>query len=521
MRKPWIIAAFLIVGILAYGLFRAVGLSGRILISPQTTFITSPLAEDGLPDYVQAALDRLHLDISADDNAAAFLWQVVDDTRVDSGDIEALFQELGIERAATRKLVFVDSPQSLDALLDWLASSEPTASRDDAVKIVTSASSHPWSDAEFPPLARWLAENSELLNRVVEGASRPEFYSPPPNLLTDHQTPLMEATLPHIDLVRRSVRSLLVRMMHRLKLGQYQEAWRDGRACLQLARHANQGTLVESQIAQTLHSAVLSNALHLLDVEDLPADVADQILADVEVPLVLDVAGALEGFERLSLLDTTLHLTTNRFKKDLGIGTNGADVRTMMLPLSDLNVSLRMVNAMFDRIADAAAIADPAARDVAYQAIENELRQMERAVKSKRRLALFDREGRGQRLGEIVLSLLTPNFRAATEGADQSTAIHHLTQVAAALKRYRLTTGKFPESVEALVPDVLAEMPLDPYADGPFRYERRDNGYVLYSASAVEVDATEPPEDVALDQSDLVISMPRASNQQTTEQQAQ
>ena len=41
--------------------------------------------------------------------------------------------------------------------------------------------------------------------------------------------------------------------------------------------------------------------------------------------------------------------------------------------------------------------------------------------------------------------------------------------------------GPYPERLEALVPAYLPRVPLDPFADAPFIYERRGDGYLLAS----------------------------------------
>lgn len=45
-----------------------------------------------------------------------------------------------------------------------------------------------------------------------------------------------------------------------------------------------------------------------------------------------------------------------------------------------------------------------------------------------------------------------------------------------ALERYRLRNGAYPETLEALVPDFLAAVPIDPMDGQPIRYAQNDNG---------------------------------------------
>jgi len=50
-----------------------------------------------------------------------------------------------------------------------------------------------------------------------------------------------------------------------------------------------------------------------------------------------------------------------------------------------------------------------------------------------------------------------------------------------AIERYRLEHGSLPDTLEVLAPDYMAEIPRDPFSDGPLRYRRHDNGFTLSS----------------------------------------
>lgn len=52
---------------------------------------------------------------------------------------------------------------------------------------------------------------------------------------------------------------------------------------------------------------------------------------------------------------------------------------------------------------------------------------------------------------------------------------------AIAVERYRLAEGRFPESLEQLVPKYLEIVPIDPFDGMPLRYKRLEKGYTIYS----------------------------------------
>jgi hypothetical protein len=50
-----------------------------------------------------------------------------------------------------------------------------------------------------------------------------------------------------------------------------------------------------------------------------------------------------------------------------------------------------------------------------------------------------------------------------------------------AVERYRRRHGDWPQSLDALVPSQLKEMPLDPYDGKPLRYRPWANGVLIYA----------------------------------------
>jgi hypothetical protein len=60
-------------------------------------------------------------------------------------------------------------------------------------------------------------------------------------------------------------------------------------------------------------------------------------------------------------------------------------------------------------------------------------------------------------------------------------AAHYATLQAIALLRYRLDEGAFPDTLDALVPQYLPELPKDPYTDAPFCYLKTETGCQVYS----------------------------------------
>jgi len=61
-------------------------------------------------------------------------------------------------------------------------------------------------------------------------------------------------------------------------------------------------------------------------------------------------------------------------------------------------------------------------------------------------------------------------------------------QIAMGCKIYKNRKDRFPENISELVPDILAEEPVDPFTGNPFVYKLQEDGFVVYSVGSNEKD---------------------------------
>jgi len=89
----------------------------------------------------------------------------------------------------------------------------------------------------------------------------------------------------------------------------------------------------------------------------------------------------------------------------------------------------------------------------------------------------------------ILTGLLLPGLQKAfTRDALRSAHIRNAV-VALAMERFRVANaGNLPETLSALVPAYLKELPVDPYDGKPVRYKRREKGYIVYCVGPDEKD---------------------------------
>ena len=85
-------------------------------------------------------------------------------------------------------------------------------------------------------------------------------------------------------------------------------------------------------------------------------------------------------------------------------------------------------------------------------------------------------------LDYFALGKLAERFAGAQSSVD-------LARTAMALERYRLARGEFPESLNALAPHFIGEIPHDVINGQPLHYRRtKDGQFVLYSVGLNETD---------------------------------
>ena len=59
---------------------------------------------------------------------------------------------------------------------------------------------------------------------------------------------------------------------------------------------------------------------------------------------------------------------------------------------------------------------------------------------------------------------------------------------ALALKIYKSKHGKYPDSLNALIPDILESLPLDPFSGKDFIYRKKNEGFIVYSVGQNLID---------------------------------
>ena len=170
--------------------FRPIASEGKPFadVSPETTWITEPLDENGDVDYLEALNLRQSKGITPENNAAVLYTRVFGPCSFDEQLFTQYLAKLGIDGSQVYDNPFVEFD-------DWLEKrnrelqieiSSDANSPDNASEqydYLTDGDAKPWSSEQFPAVAEWMEENSEVAKTIRDATKRQScllYTSPSP-----------------------------------------------------------------------------------------------------------------------------------------------------------------------------------------------------------------------------------------------------------------------------------------------------------------------------------------------------
>jgi hypothetical protein len=81
----------------------------------------------------------------------------------------------------------------------------------------------------------------------------------------------------------------------------------------------------------------------------------------------------------------------------------------------------------------------------------------------------------------IVSKIIVPEFETVFMKVATLDALILTSRVGLACRIHKSRTGAYPENLEALVPGLLTEVPIDPFTGKPLVYRREGQGFIVYS----------------------------------------
>ncbi|TWT85474.1 hypothetical protein Pla123a_02810 [Posidoniimonas polymericola] len=472
--------------------FQLAPISTPIVVSRETTYLTEPLAEDGLPDYSGALLAELREGVTPENNGGIQYLQAMWPAGLEPEDQQVICDELGMAVPETNGMV---SPEASDELrvsvaATLLPQAEPDAPWESqeqadqrAERLITQLSHQPWTADDAPLVAEHIEQHSAEYGLLHEGLAKPKFYIPSPSLLVAPDETWIAMLLPTVQNSRDATRCLAARANLRTGEGDLEGAWSDLRAMYALSARLKSTTLVEELVSIAIEGVANRLIVHLLNHPELSRELAQQILDDLSTwPQRDGMLHAIDKGERQMFITSVLSMA--RIRGALEMQDLGADFKLPPAAATRVNwnATLRFAAPWYDRLVEAASMEDWEARTKAIDLWSTELMAMSDEVATlSTAVSILSRSGRGHSIGKIMTLLMLPAVESVFTAEDRRNVERKLMPIAAALALYRVEHGGYPESLDALTPGLLPETPTDLFHHAPFAYRRTGRGYLLYS----------------------------------------
>lgn len=383
----------------------------------------------------------------------------------------------------------------------------------------------PWRSDDYPIMAKWLEQANPYLDLYIEAVKKPYFYAPHDgdnrNLTDDERekTPMMVILLPDIQAQRSFARDASVRAMNRVAVGDTVGAADDILAMLRLGRHLQIGPgrcVVERLVGIAIERTGIQSLCAWLTCAEVTKEQLDDFLTQFDaLPDSDSLTKSFRvnvDFEILSAFNTLKFiLWPSESETKLGFfkrasalnelialweleqrGTEYMSAPVLSLPLD--------ANAAFDEMTRITAAGFSGVFDGSLAQSFSRLQEWERrrvaADEGERpvRASCWTAKGRGRRLAQLTSAVfdqftsLLPNVAAVI----RSRAYAEMARLAILLEAFRLDRGDYPQSLDELVPDYLAELPNDPATDEKtfvYRYLPAADGTVWLDADKIVASA--------------------------------
>ena len=541
MRVVRSLAIQLVFGVISLAVFQTADLRGDeeqtkkgkplFTLSKETTYVTEPLRKDGTVDYVAALNALSKRGVTAENNAAVVLYQVVGPGDIRSELRPVYFKQLGIAPLAIQGNYFVTLDQLVQQAvvgrnvseqefvkLDPLVRRRVFAAQDKVWEQFDQAQIRSWNAREFPLLAEWLQVNRDPLKLLQQAVQRPRYYSP--LIATEKEAPLVSVLLPGLTQYRELARALSIRITMNVSEGKIDEVIADSVTCHRLGRLIGQGPfLIDSLVAVAIdtmacHADVMAAHYGKLSLAEIKAW-RKQLQGLTPVPSIIE---RIDIGERFSYLDVTLGMVRfgpsglsqldemGESSENEKTGFRDIFSKAMLNSISDWDNVMRRGNGWYDKLATAGRKATYQERVAAFAEINQELEELAKSTSDLKKLALsLLAQGKkpttvlSSQLSDILSSLMLPAVGQATLAEDRLVMNNRLVEVALGLAAYRQETRQYPVQLEQLVPKYLDKIPEDLFSSKPVRYRRKTQGYLLYSVGPNQKDDGGQQENQELD----------------------
>ena len=317
------------------------------------------------------------------------------------------------------------------------------------------ARTEPLPDETRALAAEYIADNNEALELIRAGAKIEHCRYP-----VDFRDGFA-ARLDHISNMRRSVMLLNLEALLHAESGQADDAIRSVLSGFGLARSLlKEPTTISQLVRVACHSLSLTTLERITNRIDLTNE------------QLVELSGHLDDTERSSGM-------TNAFVGERCMGLSFFMSPTSIDPGVFGNTPARPILAL----CQAAGLVDM--DGVIYLDLMNGYLEVTRLPFHQRLKAIEavnDKLESTSKIHIFVHSLMPALSRIATIEMRHIAKLR-VTRVGFAVQRFRLSTGRLPDTLEELIPTYLDTVPKDPFDGNGLRYKKRERGFVVYSVN--------------------------------------
>ena len=468
-----------------------------VRVSPQTTWITSPLKPSGDVDYI--AFMNQQYAVPANKNAFVDLVRILGPKFEGAVLPKSFFDQLGIAAVPetgdylenlTWKKFGVDTPIAVTIHGIRLGSQ-------DVHKVTMTV---PFPPEEFPGVDHWFEKNEHHLVAIRSAVRKTGYFTP-----YGGGDFLSTVRIPHVQQMRAVAWSMQRSSMLRLGRGDVAGAIGDQIAILRFGRLISHmgapieflmGMVLEMMGNQSIAQTIFSGQCTAADLKRLAAELdalpplrsIDKRYLEAERVLMLDLA---MGIGRYGPIPWSVQSNGPAAPGVTGVDKPGIGDRLFRATV-DWEVVCEELNTFYDELdkileQDSIVVQAKLFRD-------SDLQQHDQGLNAAQSgeffgLSMNGRRRRGQLVSKMLTSPFQVNRSLNIDYWRKATAQFRVNRVAIALELYRMEHGQYPVDLEELVPQFLEAIPLDPFTERQLVY-RPDNGnpFLLYSVGPNEID---------------------------------
>jgi hypothetical protein len=502
-KKKWV---KILVGLSVFALFvmfMGWGFSSsKLIISYQTTRITSPLDDEGNVDYLEYLNQQAAEGVTPDNNFEYVVRKIIGVEIIDENIRAEYLKRIGLKEEDIFKKK--DQFQNIYDFLETKIKPETDSSADQEkaenhINEILYPETLKWSEEDAPLVAEWLKANTHNLDLISEASKLPRSYTPymiiPDN--NDNSPSLLKVDFGPFLVERRELAySFRVRAIDRINNKDIEGAQNDLMAIHRISRLLRNNSIDSIEI---YNGDSIEYIAHYLAIMMLESDRLDknQILSYINRASSLEhkenFTRILNTSDRFLFLESTLNMADTISSAGTNSGKNTSSfVSTKSI---DFNSILIWGNEKYDALVEASKIEDSVKRSnrvsFLYDQFENRIHELNSSTINKISTAI--KAGSlgnytTDRIRDSIYVLLYPIVASRRDNEYTVQFYLNRTKIAYALKAYQLDHKNLPEKLVHLVPEYLSEIPSDPFSGQDPIYKTTEKGFLIYSVGPNQKD---------------------------------